>query len=54
MVARVRFFDPDGNMLAEIQPTGRVAGGFFGGDAGSALRNLAIEAATYAEENFAQ
>ena len=54
MVVRVRFYDPDGNLLAEIQPTGRVSGGLLGGDAGSALRNIAIETATFAEQNFAQ
>lgn len=54
MTVRARFYDAEGNLLAEIQPTGRVSGGFFGGDAGSALRNIAIETAEYAAANFAQ
>ena len=54
MVVRAQFIDPQGNVLAETQATGRVSGGFFGGDAGSAFRNVAKELAAYAEATFAQ
>ncbi|MBC2777864.1 DUF4410 domain-containing protein [Parasphingopyxis marina] len=52
MVVRAEFFDPQGNSLAVIQSEGRLGGGFFGGDAGSAIRGAAREIATYAVDNF--
>ena len=54
MVVGAEFFDAQGNSLAKIQSEGRLGGGFFGGDAGSAIKKAAQEIADYAEATFAQ
>jgi hypothetical protein len=53
MVVRAEFLDADGHSLAVIQSEGRLNGGLFGGDAGSAIHGAAKEISAYASENFA-
>lgn len=54
MVVGAEFFDAAGNSLAKIQSEGRLSGGFFGGDASSAIKKAAEEVAAYAKANFAR
>lgn len=54
MVVGAEFFDAAGNSLAKIQSEGRLSGGFFGGDASSAIKKAAEEVAAYAKANFAK
>ena len=54
MVVQAEFLDPEGTVLAKIQSEGRLSGGVFGGDAGSAINRAAHEIAEFAEANFAQ
>lgn len=53
MVVGAEFYDESGTLLARIQSEGRLSGGFFGGDAGSAIKKAAQEVADYAAANFA-
>lgn len=53
MVVGAEFYDTNGNLLARIQSEGRLNGGFFGGDASSAVKKAAQEIANYAAANFA-
>lgn len=53
MVVGAEFYDNDGQLLAKIQSEGRLSGGFFGGDASSAIEAAAKEVAEFAAANFA-
>ncbi|MEO0500124.1 MAG: hypothetical protein AAF205_06145, partial [Pseudomonadota bacterium] len=49
MIVGAEFVDNQGNVVSKIQSEGRLNGGFFGGDAGSATKLAAREIADYAK-----
>ncbi|MEM8988225.1 MAG: DUF4410 domain-containing protein [Pseudomonadota bacterium] len=54
LTTEITFLDSEGNEMAKIQAGGQIIGGLFGGSFTQAVDRAAMEAADYANENFAQ